>query len=283
MLIDAIRARLGTLTNAEERVARAILADPRQTIAGNLGALAEQAGVSQPTVVRFCRMMGFDGWQSFKLNLAQGIALALPQGGDAPAPGDIAADLVDKISRRSINTLLDLRNHLDAGAIQRALELLAGAARIECYGHGTSAIVAADAQHKLFRLGVPAVACSDPHVHAIAAALLKKGDVVLAFSQRGHNPALLQSVRIARDNRADVIAIAPGGTPLAQAATVAVPVDVDPGADLYTPISARLAHLVVVDILAVGLALQRGPALRRTMRQARRTLQQYDMQFDAFL
>jgi len=244
--------------------------------------LAKNAAVSEPTVVRFCRALGYDGWQEFKLKLAQGLALSMPGMEELPAQDDLAADLVNKICSRSINTLLDLRNNLDADAIQGALDVLTRANKIEFYGQGTSGIVAADAQHKFFRSGVPTVAYSDPHIHSIAASLLKKGDAVVAISQRGNSPALLRSVQLARNMEADVIALTPSGSPLADLATVLVPIDLSVNTDPYTPISARLAHLVVIDILAVGLALKRGPEFRNKMQNAQKALQKYDMQFDSF-
>lgn len=283
MLLDAIRTQLDSLSRSEQKVARTILKNPELALAENLSALARNAQVSEPTVVRFCRAIGYDGWQEFKLKLAQNIAIALP-GADQPlAHGDLAADLVNKICSRSINTLLDLRNHLNPNAIQRALEVLAAASKIEFYGQGSSGIVAADAQHKFFRSGVPTVAYSDPHIHSIAASLLKKGDAVVAISQRGNSGALLRSVQLARKGGAEVVVLAPGGTPLAALATVLVPINLNSNTDPYTPISARLAHLVVIDILAVGLALQRGPDFRKKMLHAQKALQKFDLQLDSYL
>jgi RpiR family carbohydrate utilization transcriptional regulator len=283
MLLDSIRTQIEQLSKSEKKVARAVLSDPNLAIAGNITALAKNADVSEPTVVRFCRALGYDGWQEFKLKLAQGLALAMPNLDESPAQDDLAIDLVSKICSRSINTLLDLRNSLDAEAIQRALDVLAASNKIEFYGQGTSGIVAADAQHKFFRSGVPTVAYSDPHIHNIAASLLKKGDVVVAISQRGNSPALLRSVQLARNMHADVIALSPSGTPLAELATVLVPIDLSVNTDPYTPISARLAHLVVIDILAVGLAIKRGPEFRNKMQNAQKALQKYDVQFDSFV
>jgi len=283
MLLDALRTRLAALSRSEQKVAQTILANPGLALAENLSALAVRAQVSEPTVVRFCRAVGCDGWQEFKLKLAQDLALALPDADRPPARGDLAAELATKICNRSINTLLDLRNHLDPQALQRALDILAGAAKIEFYGQGSSGIVAADAQHKFFRSGVPTVAYSDPHVHGIAAALLKKGDAVVAISQRGHSAALLGSVQLARKSGADVVALTPNGTPLAALATVLVPIDLGSDDDPYTPISARLAQLVVIDILAVGLALRRGPEFRRKMLNAQKTLKKFDLQLDSYL
>jgi RpiR family carbohydrate utilization transcriptional regulator len=282
MLLDAIQSHLDDFSKSEKRVAEQVLADPQLVLTENLTALAKNATVSEPTVIRFCRAIGADGWHDFKLKLAQSLALALPEANEVMATDDLASDLVNKICSRSINTLLDLRNHLNPDAIQQALDMLKQANKIEFYGHGTSGLVATDAQHKFFRSGVPTVAYSDPHIHSIAAALLTKGDAVVAISQRGGNAALLRSVQLAKTNGANIIVLGPSGTPLAKLATVLVPIDLSMNADPYTPISARLAHLVVIDILAVGLALQRGPEFRKKMQAAQKSLQQFDMQFDSF-
>jgi len=246
MLLDSIRTQLDSLSKSERKVALAVLDHPGQTVSQNITALAKSAQVSEPTVVRFCRTLGYDGWHEFKLKLAQGLALALPGLNEQPTQDDLAADLVNKICSRSINTLLDLRNNLDPDAIQKALDILSKANKIEFYGQGTSGIVAADAQHKFFRSGVPTVAYADPHIHSIAAAL-------------------------------------PSGTPLADLATVLIPIDLIFNIDPYTPISARLAYLVVIDVLAVGLALQRGPDFRKKMQNAQKALQEFDLQFDSFI
>jgi RpiR family carbohydrate utilization transcriptional regulator len=282
MLLDAIRTQMDALSKSERKVAMAVLDNPQLTLSENITALARTAQVSEPTVVRFCRAVGCDGWHEFKLKLAQGLALA-PSGRDeTPLQDDLAEDLVSKICGRSVNTLLDLRNTLDPQAVQRALDILAAAAKIEFYGQGSSGLVAADAQHKYFRSGVPTVAYSDPHIHAISAALLEAGDAVVAISQRGGSTALLHSVQLARRAGADVIVIAPSGTPLAALATVLLPVDLPVDTDPYRPITARLAHLVVIDILAVGLALRRGPDFRRRMEAAQKALQRIDIQFDSY-
>lgn len=282
MLIDAIRTQLDALSPSEQKVARAVLKNPHATLSENITALARAAGVSEPTVVRFCRALGYAGWQDFKLRLAQGLALAPPEQSKPPVPDDLTADLVSKICSRSINALLDLRNSLDPQAVERALDLLASARRIEFYGQGSSGIVASDAQHKFFRSGVPTVAYADPHVHSVSAALLEAGDAVVAISQRGTSDAILRSVQLARRAGAAIIALTPAGTPLAAQAHVVLPIDHGSDTDPYTPISARLAHLVVIDILAVGLALRRGPEFRRRMQGAQRALEKFDMQFDAF-
>ena len=283
MLLDSIQTQLDSLSKSERKVALVVLAHPEATVAENITALAKNAQVSEPTVVRFCRSLGYDGWHEFKLKLAQGLALAMPGATESPAQDDLAADLVNKICSRSINTLLDLRNHLKPDTIQRALDILVQSNKIEFYGQGSSGIVAADAQHKFFRSGVPTVAYADPHIHSIAATLLKEGDTVVAISQRGNSTSLLRSVELARKGGASIIALAPSGTPLAALATVLIPIDIIFNIDPYTPTSARLAHLVVIDILAVGLALKRGPEFRKKMQGAQKALQEFDIRLDSFI
>jgi RpiR family carbohydrate utilization transcriptional regulator len=112
---------------------------------------------------------------------------------------------------------------------------------------------------------------------------LKEGDALVAISQRGNNPSMTRSAHLARQGGAEVIVLAPSGTPLADMATLFIPIDLVFATDPYTPISARLAYLVVIDVLAVGLALRRGPEFRRQMQNAQKALQEFDLQFDSFI
>lgn len=266
MLFDAIQTRLGTLSKSETKVALAVLGDPALAVRGNISALARSAQVSEPTVVRFCRSVGYDGWHEFKLKLAQSLALALPGpgmgAGGMPAGGDLAADLIDKICGRAINTLLDLRANLRPATIEGALDILARAGRIEFHGQGSCGLAAADAQHKFLRAGVPALAYSDPAIYSVAAALLGPGDALVAISRSGDDETLLRSCRLAKSGGAELIALAPSGSALAQLATLAIPIDLVANSDPTSPTSARLAYLVVIDVLALGLVL------RAKMRQA---------------
>lgn len=278
MLLDAIHTRLDSLSRSEKKVAVAVLQNPQSAIAGNITALAQQAQVSEPTVIRFCRALDCEGWQEFKLKLAQGLAVALPGANASLHPADSASAVIDKICSRSLNALLDVRNTLDPKKIEKALDILAHARKVEFYGQGASGMIAADAQHQFFRSGISSTVYTDPHIHSIAASLLNKGDVVIVISQRGQSTALLHSVQLARKAGADIIALTPSGTPLAHAAHVLVPIDISVDIDPYTPLSARLAHLTVIDILAVGLALRQPPAFRKKMQHVQKKLQRLDVQ-----
>lgn len=271
-LLDRIGALIDELRPSEQAVGKFVLRHPNLVISLSFPEIAARAGVSQPTVARFCVAAGFSGYRDFKLRLAQSLANGVPFVHHDVGLQDSMADVAAKVFDRGIAALVTVRNHLDPDALQRATQMLAGAKRIEFYGLGNSGIVAMDAQHKFFRLGVPAVAYSDPHVHAMSASLLGKGDVVVAISGTGRTRELIRSVEIARDAGAGIIALTASGSPLARLADVTVIADVPEDLDVYAPMTSRMVHLVMIDALSVGVAVARGPELARKLKRAKEVI-----------
>ncbi len=271
-LLDRIRQQLPQLPAAEQRVAQALLGRPHAFVQAAVGDIAAQAGVSQPTVIRFARSVGCSGLQDLKLKLASSLSGGVPYVHASVQADDTPAEIAAKVFDNSIAALLRCRNAVSAAALQQAIDLLAAAQRLEFYGLGNSGITAADAQHKFFRYGTPAVAYADPHVQAMAASLLGPRDVVIAISAFGRSAELLDAVDIARRAGAQVVAITASGSPLARRATVALLADAQEDAEVYSPMLSRLLHLVLIDVLAVGVALRQGPALIERLQQAKRSV-----------
>lgn len=272
-MLTRIRDIREALRKSERTVADFVLAQPNTVITLSIADLATTIGVSQPTVARFCHALGYTGYRDFKLRLAQNLASGIPFVHRDVNPDDSIAEIGSKVFDRSIAALIHTRNRLDAVALGQAVAILSKAARIEFYGQGNSGIVAQDGQHKFFRLNVPTVAYSDPHVHGMAATLLHAGDAVVAISGSGRSLDLLRSVALARDAGAAVIAITASGSPLVRNCDVALCVDVAEDLDVYTPMSSRLAHLAIIDVLAVGVALSRGPELVVQLQKTKKSLQ----------
>lgn len=260
------------LTPAEAKVAALVLAEPSWVLGQSLLQVATRAGVSEPTVIRFCRSMGLDGFPSFRLRLAQSLASGSSFLPTELGPDDSAGDIATKVFERSAQTLLEVRQQLQPARLEQAIALLAGARRLEFYGLGSSGIVAADARHKFFRLGIVATAYADAHLHGMAATMLDQGDVVVAISSTGRTIDLISSVELALDAGAQVIAITAPRSPLARLASVAIEFEVDEDTDVYTPMTTRLAQLAIVDALAVGVALRQGPELIARLERTWRSL-----------
>jgi RpiR family transcriptional regulator, carbohydrate utilization regulator len=274
-MLERIRASIPALPPAEQRVAKLLLADPRGFAGLPVGELAERAHVSKPTVVRFCRSVGYDGLADFKLKLAGSVNEGVPFVHRAVDDDDKAGDIVVKVVDNAVAALLRYRNAAAGQSFERAIAALAQAGkdgrRIEFYGVGNSGIVAQDAQHKFFRLGVIAHAVSDGHVQVMSATMLEPGDCAVIISNSGRSKDLLDVADIARKKGATVIAVTASGSPLArEAATgqhVLLAADHPEDADRYSPMVSRLLHLLIVDILTTGVALRLGSAELRPMLQ----------------
>ncbi|CAN7570199.1 MurR/RpiR family transcriptional regulator [Caballeronia sp. LjRoot29] len=274
MLLSQVEAMREQLRPSERKLADYVLEAPREVLDLAMTDFAARAGVSQPTIARFCQALGFSGFREFKIRLAQSIA------SDVPAPAvfrDVRADepaagVAAKVLDRTIGALLQVRNSLSSDSVAAAITLLAEARRIEFYGAGGSGIAALDIQHKFFRLGVPSVAYSDPHTYTTSATLLAAGDVVVVISNTGRTRDILEAVKSALHGGAKVIAITHGNSPLARMASVGLFANVDEDTDIFSPMTSRVSHLAIGDILAVGVALARGPEFAERLAEAKGVL-----------
>lgn len=275
-MLDRIRASLPALSPAEQRVAKLVLADARSFASLPISTLAERSHVSKPTVVRFCRSVGYDGLADFKLKLAGTVNEGVPFVHRSVDEDDKPSDLIVKVIDNTVSALLKYRNDAAAAAIERAIEALSLAIqegrRVEFYGVGNSGIVAQDAQHKFFRLGANAVAYSDAHVQVMAATMLKPGDCAVMVSNSGRSRDLIDTAEIARRKGATTIMITASGGPLTQYAHILLAVDHPEDYDRYSPMVSRLLHLTVIDILTTGVALRLGPALRPMLQDIKKNL-----------
>lgn len=273
-IVELIQRSLPTLKRGSLRVAQAVLADPAAATRASLAELSAQAGVSEPTVLRFCTALGCSGYAQFKLRIASSLALGAPVAHSQIEAGDPSATVARKIFDHTITSLDWSRRHLDTEAIAQAVDLLAQARRIEFYGFGASGIVAQDAQQKFPLFGVPCSAHQDAHQQLISACMLTPGDAVVAISHTGTTQPLIEAVQTARERGATIIAITGTDSPLAQHAHASILVQTLENTNVYTPTISRIAALVVVDILSVGVSLQRGEAHQRDISSMKRRLAQ---------
>ena len=269
MMLSQVEAMRDQMRPSERKLADYVIEAPREVLDLSMTEVAARAGVSQPTIARFCHALGFSGFREFKIRLAQGIATEVPAvyrdvRPDEPTPG-VAAKVLD----RTIGALIQVRNNLSTDSVAAAIQQLAQAKRIEFYGAGGSGIAALDMQHKFFRLGMPSVAYSDPHTFLMSAGLLGEGDVVVAISNTGRTRDIIDAAKSALAAGAKVIAVTHGNSPLARIASIGLFANVDEDTDIFSPMTSRTSHLAIGDILAVGVALQRGPELAEKLAGAK--------------
>jgi RpiR family transcriptional regulator, carbohydrate utilization regulator len=274
-MLERIKASLPSLAPAEQRVAKLVLADPRSFAKLPISQLADKAHVSKPTVVRFCRSVGYNGLADFKLKLAGRVSEGVPFIHRSVDADDKISDITVKVIDNTVAAFLKYRNDVNTEAIEKATQALLDAyqqgRRIEFFGVGNSGVVAQDAQHKFFRLGMHAVAYSDGHMQIMSASLLKPGDCVVVISNSGRTRDLMDACDIARSHGATTIVITASGSPLAAAGQIHLAADHPEGFDRYSPMVSRLLHLMVIDILATCVALAIGGDTLKPLLQEMKT------------
>lgn len=276
-LISNLRELNGSFAAREQKVADFVSAHLEEISNMTIAELAGAVGVSTPTVVRFCRSMGCDGFREFKLRLAQNLAVSLqylaPSQREVPEGG---AGAVDQVLGALYATVNVMRQQLVPERLDAAAEALAAAGQIVVAGvGGGSTMVAQEAANRMFRLGIPAVSISDSYLLQMRAATLVKGDVLLLVSASGAADEIVSAAAIAGGYGATVVAITRPGSRLAQEATVAIEADLPEDPDILKPTASRYAHLVIVDALAMSVAQARTAATTENLRRIRASLTAY--------
>jgi RpiR family carbohydrate utilization transcriptional regulator len=275
-MLDRIKASLPSLAPAEQRVGKLVLQDPRAFANLPVTELADRAHVSKPTVVRFCRSVGYDGLSDFKLKLAGSVSEGVPFIHRSVDADDKTSDVTVKVIDNTVAAFLKYRNDASSFVLEQAVQALAEThstgKRIEFYGVGNSGIVAQDAQHKFFRLGMNTIAYSDGHMQVMSASMLSQGDCVVVISNSGRTRDLMDACDIARKRGATTIVITASGSPLATAGQIHLTADHPESYDRYSPMVSRLLHLLIIDILATTVALRIGEALQPALREMKNNL-----------
>jgi DNA-binding MurR/RpiR family transcriptional regulator len=271
-LLVRLRAVRPSLSPAEDRVAEQVLADPRGTAAKTISELADAATTSQTTVLRFCKRLGLSGYPRLRLALAE--ESARPRVQRATQTDINATDSIDDVIRKvafvEAKAVEETAQQLDREALAETAKLTARAVRVDIYGSGASAVVAADLQQKLHRIGSHAFAYSDPHMALTSAALLGPRDCAIGISHSGTTRETIESIAIAKANGAHTAAITNFPlSPLALAVdivltTVASETPLRSGAT-----ASRIAALTVVDCLYIAVAQRHPRSARKAVESTR--------------
>lgn len=275
-VISALRDRDGNFATQEQRVADLVKSRMHDISTMTIAELAQAAGVSKPTVVRFCRTLGCDGFREFKLRLAQNLAVSL-QYLEADTSGeDRGNDAMDQVLSALSAASNILRGQLDHDALDSAQRAIAQCQNILIVGiGGGSSMLAREAENRFFRLGLSATALSDSYVIQMRAATLGPKDVLLAISSSGEADAIVAAVRIAAGYGAHTICLTKTGTTLANVADTSLHFDLPEDPDIFKPTASRYAFLVLLDTLAMRVAQSNADATKENLRRIRASLTAY--------
>lgn len=276
-VISNLRKSDGQLSAREQKVADFVSGNLEKISSMTIAEVARACDVSSPTVVRFCRTMGCDGFREFKIRLAQNLAVSLQylDVGNRPET-ETGSGILDQVIGALSASLNVMRRQLDNDTFEAAMDHIANAGTVLVGGiGGGSSMLAQEASNRLFRLGITTMAVSDSYLLQMRAATLSRSDVILLISSSGEADEVLSAAEIAAGYGATTIAITKSGSTLSSSVECALQIDLPEDPDIYKPTASRYAYLVIIDALAMAVAQLRSDKTSENLRRIRASLTAY--------
>ncbi|GGU49458.1 MurR/RpiR family transcriptional regulator [Lentzea flava] len=254
-----IRSLLPGLARAEQRVAKVVLENPASVAHRSITEVAEQAGTSETTVTRFCKAIGVGGYPELRIALAadtaRTAARANPDMGGDIGPGDDLRQVVGKVAFADARAVEETAEQLDIESLDRVVQAVAGARRVDVYGFGASAFVAFDLQQKLHRIGRTCFAWNDTHIALTSAAVLTGEDVAVGISHTGSTVETVEALRVAKEAGATTVALTNfPRSPITEVADLVLTTAARETTFRSGAMASRIAQLTVIDCLFIGVA-----------------------------
>lgn len=275
-MISQIHNHYQNLTDAEKRIADKVLAFPHEAVKMTVKELAIRADTVPSAVVRFCKSVGAGGFSDFKIRLSgelgskvSGSAMLPVQKDDAPAA------VFQKVFASGVNTLQDTLAMMDTAQTEKILHALQQATRIVFFGVGTSSVVATDAQYRFAQLGIATAACTDILFMNVTAANLKPGDVAVGISHSGNTKATVNALRRAKKAGAATVGISSFvDSRLVKESDYSMIAFSDDQNYPVEAVSARIAHICIMDALMMALAARNYDALDKHLHERNEVLKE---------
>lgn len=287
-ILPRLKGMMESMTRSDLKIAKLILKSPNEFVRSSVRSVATDLGLSEPTVLRFCRTVGCEGFKDLKFRLIQELALAqamtdqrerAARPAHAPVREERAArdptagegEVGDRVFDTIIEALNRTRDTLVEDDLQAAAAAIARAGRVVIYGiGGSSAALATEIHNRLFRLDVPAMVFTDGYAQRMSAAILSEGDVAIFLSSTGRPRELQESMELAKYYKAACIAITDAESPLGRDADICLHVGLAAsGIEEFQPNPMRFAQLFVIDRLAYAVAETMGERAHLMLRRAR--------------
>ena len=248
------RASQVKLTQREKKIVEFIRENGDSFLNDTITEFSEKAGVSDATMVRFCKHLGYKGYQDFKVHCARMMLPKEKQFNPEMDRGDDSAMICSKVFNSEMSVLSRTLLELDIKVLEQIAAKLREAERIVMFGTGGSLFVAKDALHKFMKIGLMVHVFEDIDLQHMAASLLREGDVALVISHSGSNVSSLRCLEMAKEGGAFTVALTGlGKNPIARAADITVHIAAEKTIYQSESVSTRIAQLAVLDTL-VGMA-----------------------------
>ncbi len=253
-LFPTINSLSQSFTKSEKKVLDAFLKNPEDLLYSSIIDYAEKAGVGDTTVIRFCRKLGFKGYHSFKMAVAQELSRSseeiLTNFNEEIGPHEDIETIMQKLIKINISALQETAALIKEEQVNMAVKFIESSQRVIFFGSGSSGITALDAKNKFMRVGLYVDAFADGHMQAMAASLLNKEDTAVAISHSGSSKDTVEALKIAKQCNAKTICITHhAASPITKYADVMLLSGYREGPLQGGAMATKIAQLYVIDIL----------------------------------
>lgn len=271
--LAAIRGSYRHFSEKEKKIADFVLNDPKNIIHLTINQIADELGLAESTIFRFCQRIGFKGFQAFKISLAAEVVAPLKDIHEKIEEGDSISAVTEKVFRSNIKTLEDTLQIVDSEAMEQATEKLLKARKIDFYGNGGSAMVAMDGYHKFVRLGLHVSMNLDSHMQLMAASQLQSDDVAIVISHSGSTTDVLDVLRVLKEKGVTIICVTNfAKSPLSKEADIALYTISEETDFRSEALSSRIAQLSLIDALYTNLMIIRGNEGKKALQDMREAM-----------
>lgn len=256
--LEKIQAILNNLKPSEKKIAQYILKNPEEISDLTIAELAKRCGTSEASVVRFCKTLGYKGYQDLKIKVSADLAVKSKKIQGLVSVDDDVDAIITKVSKNNMLAVENTMDVLDRAEVAKAAQALMKAKKIDFYGVGASGIVAQDAMHKFMRINKACTAYIDTHMQLTSAANLSPEDVAVGISYSGQTMDTVDALRLAKNAGATTICITKfGHSPITEVADIKLFVTSSEALFRSGAMASRIAQLNVIDILFTLVACQK--------------------------
>ncbi|MGQ7847412.1 MurR/RpiR family transcriptional regulator [Granulosicoccus sp. 3-233] len=280
-IVGRLRNRLALGKDAERRLIETILADLQFAAHASIADIAVRAGVSEPTITRLARALGFAGTRDMRIHLAQALAIggAYLRGPSSESTGNASSAGAVAAVAKGAHAALEL---MTVGLVDTDIDAMAGKIAVAgqilvCGTGGGSSMAAVELQNRLFRLGLKVVSQTDPQLQRMNASVLGEGDVIIGFSLSGKAQSVVDALNIAGQYGAYSLAVTGPESLLSGNADALLPLHFEEDGNIFKPSSARYTLLVAVDIISMATAHIIGSSAIESLRRVRQSLASRDI------
>ncbi|SFG04695.1 transcriptional regulator, RpiR family [Halobacillus alkaliphilus] len=272
-VINRIRSSYSQFSEKEKLIADYILENRDQIVHSTINQVADDLMVADATVFRFCKRLGFKGYQAMKIALASETVNPIQDIHETITENDTDLEITEKVFQANIRALeasRDIQNH---ETLAQAMEDLLSAERVFFYGSGGSGILAMDAHHKFLRTGMETHAYTDSHLQLMSASQLREGDLAVVISHTGSNKDILDIVDVAKSNGARVMAITNfAKSPLTKSVDLSLYTVAQETEFRSEALASRIAGLTLIDSLFVNYSIKKKEQAKASTQKMRNAI-----------